>query len=91
MSFAIQNLGMHCTMNTYRDEFLEKKGMFKAHCNIDKTDRINRAVIGLIICLAVLIGMGKSFFMILGLVLVVEGAIGWCSIPYLISKFKRRV
>lgn len=63
--------------------------MFSAHCNIDKTDRINRTVIGLLICFGVLIGMGKYFFMILGLVLVVEGMIGWCSIPYLISKIKR--
>lgn len=63
--------------------------MFSMHCNIDKTDRINRTVIGLAICLAVLLGMGKLFFMILGLVLVIEGIIGWCSIPYLISKIKR--
>jgi hypothetical protein len=45
--------------------------------------------IGLLICIAVLIGMGKYFFMILGLVLVVEGMIGWCSIPYLINKIKQ--
>jgi hypothetical protein len=63
--------------------------MFSAHCNIDRTDRINRTVIGLVLCIAVLIGMGKLFFMILGLVLVVEGVIGWCSIPYLMSKMKR--
>ncbi|MDF1684873.1 MAG: DUF2892 domain-containing protein [Legionellaceae bacterium] len=63
--------------------------MFSKHCNIDKTDRINRAVIGLLLCFAVLIGMGKSFFMIVGLVLVAEGIIGWCSIPYVISKIKK--
>jgi len=63
--------------------------MFSTHCNIDKTDRINRTVIGLLICIAVLIGMGKYFFMTLGLVLVVEGMIGWCSIPYLINKIKQ--
>ena len=62
--------------------------MFSAHCNIDKTDRINRTVIGLVLCIAVLIGMGKLFFMILGLVLIVEGVIGWCSISYLINKMK---
>jgi hypothetical protein len=62
--------------------------MFKVHCNIDKTDRINRTVIGLLLCLAVLIGASKYFFMIFGLVLIVEGLIGWCSIPYLISKLK---
>jgi len=63
--------------------------MFSTHYNIDKTDRINRTVIGLLICIAVLIGMGKYFFMTLGLVLVVEGMIGWCSIPYLINKIKQ--
>ena len=62
--------------------------MISLHCNIDKTDRINRTVVGLLLCIAVLIGMGKLFFMILGLVLAVEGVIGWCSIPYLISKIK---
>jgi hypothetical protein len=63
--------------------------LFK-QCNIDKTDRINRMVIGIILFLAALIGMGKVFFMVIGLVLIVEGWIGWCSIPYLISKLKPR-
>ena len=62
--------------------------MFSGQCNIDKTDRINRTVIGLALCFAVLIGMSKLFFMILGIVLVIEGVIGWCSIPYIIKKFK---
>lgn len=62
--------------------------MFSRHCNIDKTDRINRIVIGVALCVAVMVGMGKLFFMILGLVLVVEGVIGWCSIPYLLSQIK---
>jgi len=63
--------------------------MFLKQCNIDKTDRINRAVIGAVLFLAALIGMGQVFFMVVGLVLVVEGWIGWCSIPYLLSKFKK--
>lgn len=63
--------------------------LFK-HCNIDKTDRTNRMVIGIILFLAALIGMGKTFFMVVGLVLIVEGWVGWCSIPYLISQFKKR-
>ncbi len=62
--------------------------LFK-QCNIDKTDRVNRVVIGLLIFVAALIGMGQLFFMVVGIVLVVEGWIGWCSIPYLLSKFKR--
>lgn len=62
--------------------------MFLKQCNIDKTDRINRAVIGAILFFTALIGMGKVFFMVVGLVLIVEGLCGWCSIPYLISKIK---
>ena len=58
-------------------------------CNIDNTDRINRTVIGAVLFLAALIGMSKVFFMVVGLVLVIEGWIGWCSIPYLMSKIKR--
>ena len=63
--------------------------MFLKQCNIDKTDRINRVVIGIVLFLAALIGMSKVFFMVVGLVLVIEGWIGWCSIPYLISTLKR--
>lgn len=62
--------------------------MFSMKCNIDKTDRINRTIIGLAICLAVLMGLGKTFFMILGIVLVIEGIIGWCSIPLFVNKIK---
>ena len=62
--------------------------MLSKHCNIDKTDRINRALIGVILFIAALIGMSKSFFMIVGIILVLEGIIGWCSIPYLINKLK---
>lgn len=63
--------------------------MLSIPCNIDKTDRVNRTVIGLLLVMGALIGMGKIFFMIVGLVLIIEGVIGWCSIPYLISKLKR--
>lgn len=62
--------------------------MFSVQCNIDKTDRINRTVIGLALCLAVLFGLGKVFFMIVGIILVIEGIIGWCSIPLLANKIK---
>ncbi|MDA9271942.1 DUF2892 domain-containing protein [bacterium] len=52
-------------------------------CNFARgsTDRINRVVIGAILFLAALIGMSKMFFMVVGLVLIVEGWIGWCPIP----------
>ncbi len=64
--------------------------MFKSSCNIDKTDRINRTVIGVVLLIAALIGMGKVFYMMIGLVLIVEDIIGWCSIPYLISKLRSK-
>ena len=32
--------------------------------------------------------MGKVFFMVVGLILMIEGMIGWCSIPYLMNKIK---
>jgi hypothetical protein len=61
--------------------------LFKS-CNIDQTDRINRAVIGLLLFLAAIFGMSKIFFMVVGIILFLEGLIGWCSIPYLIKKLK---
>ncbi|PJD99074.1 MAG: hypothetical protein CK426_03800 [Legionella sp.] len=61
----------------------------KIACNIDKTDRINRSIIGLALCIAGLIGMGKYFYVALGLALIIEGIVGWCSIPYVLSKIKR--
>ena len=64
--------------------------MFPKKCNINKTDRINRVVIGMGLFLAALLGMSKVFFMVVGLILAIEGLIGWCSIPYLMSRFKQR-
>lgn len=62
--------------------------MFSVQCNIDKTDRINRTVIGLALCLAVLFGLGRTFFIVLGVILVIEGIVGWCSIPIFVTKMK---
>jgi len=64
--------------------------MFFKQCNINKTDRINRVVIGAILFFAALIGMSKLFFIVVGLILVVEGLIGWCFIPYFIDKIKKK-
>lgn len=63
--------------------------MFSLHCNINRTDRINRAIIGALLVIFALIGMSKIFYIILGVVLMFEGLIGWCSIPYLLDKLKR--
>ena len=59
-------------------------------CNIDQNDRINRAVIGLIIVLASLFGASWLFFMLIGLIMIVQGLIGWCSLPYFISLLKQK-
>lgn len=57
-------------------------------CNIDKTDRINRIVLGVLILVGLILGVGKVFFTILALVLIAEGLIGWCSIPLIVAKLK---
>lgn len=59
---------------------------FFKNCNLDQSERTNRIVIGIIIFLAALVGFGKVFFMIIGLVLVIQGVIGWCAIPLIIEK-----
>lgn len=59
---------------------------FLKNCNINQSERTNRIVIGIIIFLAALVGFGKVFFMSVGLVLVVQGVIGWCAIPLIIEK-----
>ncbi len=57
-------------------------------CNIDKTDRINRIVLGVLILIGLFLGFGKLFFTVLALILIVEGLIGWCSIPLIVAKIK---
>lgn len=64
--------------------------MFLSRCNINKTDRINRSVIGAILLIAALIGMSRTFYILTGVILIIEGLIGWCSIPYIIDKIKRK-
>lgn len=59
-------------------------------CNIDKTDRINRSIIGFIILLAACLGASRNFFLIIGAVLLLEGVVGWCSIPLILEKLKRK-
>jgi len=62
--------------------------MLNLTCNIDKTERINRVVIGAIMLLAAILGAGVWFFTLVSLVLIVEGAIGWCGIPVIVEKIK---
>ncbi|MCR9191904.1 MAG: DUF2892 domain-containing protein [Gammaproteobacteria bacterium] len=62
--------------------------MLPGKCNIDENDRVNRVVIGIIICLGVLLGMGAVFYFLVGVILIAEGAMGWCGIPILVEKWK---
>jgi hypothetical protein len=62
--------------------------MLKISCNIDKNDRINRTVIGVVLILGAIMGLGYWFFMLAGLILIIEGLVGWCGIPALFKLFK---
>lgn len=63
---------------------------FMKECNLENDEKMHRIIIGVIIFLAALLGMGKVFFMVVGILLAVSGVIGWCTIPYLMSKFNAK-
>ena len=63
---------------------------FKKECNLENDEKMHRIIIGVIIFLAALLGMGKIFFMVVGILLAVSGVIGWCTIPYLMSKLNTK-
>ena len=67
------------------------KSLKSIKCNIDQTDRINRTVIGVLLCLGVLLHFGAFACFLLGVILIAEGMIGWCSIPILIEKLKANI
>lgn len=58
-------------------------------CNIDNTDRVNRAVLGLILILAGIFDISRTFLILFGIILIVQGLIGWCSIPVILKKIKK--
>lgn len=60
------------------------------HCNIDKTDRICRSLIGFVLIITAYCQMSYHFFMILGAVLLVQGFIGWCSVPFVLNKLGKK-
>ena len=62
--------------------------MLNLTCNIDKTERFNRIVFGVIIALGNFIHLGRWFFWLIALILIVEGAIGWCGIPVARAKIE---
>jgi hypothetical protein len=57
-------------------------------CNIDKADRTNRMVFGVLLVVGALIGLGKFFMILLGIILIAEGYLGWCGIPIVVAKWK---
>lgn len=64
--------------------------MFNITCNIDKSDRTNRIVFGALILVGVLF-MSKLYFILLAIIMIVEGIVGWCGIPGLVEKLKGKL
>lgn len=62
--------------------------MFNLPCNIEGNERVARIIIGAILFIAALLGLGRIFLFLVGIILIVEGIIGWCGIPILSDKFK---
>ncbi|BBB15671.1 hypothetical protein RVIR1_12110 [Candidatus Rickettsiella viridis] len=62
--------------------------MLNVASNIQGNERITRLVIGVVLLIGVLLGLGKLFAFLVGVILIVEGIIGWCGIPILAEKFK---
>lgn len=60
--------------------------MMNVTCNIDRSDRINRTVLGVLLLLGVLLGLGSWFYFLFGVIMVAEGVIGWCGIPFVMQK-----
>ncbi len=60
--------------------------LFSKKCNIDKTDRINRIVIGIILLIAALLRASWVFYLAAAIILIIEGIIGICYIPKVIYK-----
>lgn len=55
--------------------------------NIENSDRMSRAFIGFILLVAAAFGLGRIFMAIVGVVLVIEGVVGWCGLRVLTTKY----
>jgi hypothetical protein len=62
--------------------------MLNVASNIQANERLSRLVIGIVLLIGVLLGLGKLFAFLVGVILIVEAVIGWCGIPILAEKFK---
>ncbi len=61
--------------------------MFNLPCNIESNERVTRVVLGALLVIVVLLGL-HFLVPLIGIILIVEGVIGWCGIPILAEKFK---
>lgn len=62
--------------------------MFNLASNLEANERFSRLVIGIILLIGVLLGLGKLFAFLVGVILIIEAIIGWCGIPILAERFK---
>ena len=62
--------------------------MFNVASNLESNERLSRLVIGIVLLIGVLLGLGKLFAFLVGVILIIEDIIGWCGIPILAEKFK---
>ncbi len=62
--------------------------MLNVASNIQANERLSRLVIGIVLLIGVLLGLGKLFAFLVGVILIIEAVIGWCGIPILAEKFK---
>jgi len=63
--------------------------MFKISCNLARAERNHRMIIGSLLVIAGLLGFGRIFLIITGLIIAIEGLIGWCGLPGLIHRFSK--
>ncbi|MFT4310939.1 MAG: DUF2892 domain-containing protein [Candidatus Woesearchaeota archaeon] len=59
-------------------------------CNISKKDRYTRVIIGLLFLVGIGFGWSSTFFIVLSVLMIVEGLIGWCALGVLLDKLKIR-
>ena len=62
--------------------------MFNVASNLESNERLSRLVIGIVLLIGVLLGLGKLFAFLVGVILIIEAIIGWCGNPILAEKFK---
>ena len=62
---------------------------FPPECKIDQKDRTNRVVFGVILLIGVLFGVGPFFYFLIGVILIAEGAAGFCGIPLVVEKWQQ--